>query len=157
MTQTPASGPFGPLTTPPISVAPTFCAAAVPQKRSPTKNSDRHFATRMRVLLPRRPGQSTPETRKNGVVLRFGAFLASRSGMRLRLSTAVLPACAGLVPAQPKGDDPPAVVVTALQTPVPKSYRRIAAGMERLERRHDPPPAASLRFRLLPRHRDTNM
>jgi hypothetical protein len=77
--------------------------------------------------------------------------------MRLRLCIAVLLACAGSVHAQPKGDETPAVVVTALRNPVAKSYRKIVAGMERFEKRHDLAPAASLRFRLLPRHRDTKM
>jgi hypothetical protein len=92
-----------------------------------------------------------------GSVLIFGAFLASGSGMSLRLYIAVLLACVGSVHAQPKGDEAPAVVVTALRNPVAKSYRRIVAGMERFEKRHHLAPAAALRFKLLPRHRDTKM
>jgi hypothetical protein len=50
-----------------------------------------------------------------------------------------------------------AVTVTALRNPVDKSYRRMIAGMELFERRRHLAPAASLRFKLLPRNRDTNM
>jgi hypothetical protein len=53
--------------------------------------------------------------------------------------------------------DSDAVTVTALRNPVDKSYRRIVAGMELFEKRHHLAPAASLRFKLLPRNRDTNM
>jgi len=53
--------------------------------------------------------------------------------------------------------DSDAVTVTALRKPVDKPYRRIIAGMELFEKRHHLAPAASLRFKLLPRHRDTNM
>lgn len=50
-----------------------------------------------------------------------------------------------------------AVAVTALRNPVDKPYRRIVAGMELFEKRHHLAPAASLRFKLLPRNSDTNM
>ena len=62
--------------------------------------------------------------------------------------------------AQPeaRGDpDDDAVVVTALRNPVAKSYRRMVAGMELFERRRPLAPAASLRFKLLPRNRRTKM
>jgi hypothetical protein len=55
----------------------------------------------------------------------------------------------------PRNDS--AISVTALRNPVDKSYRKMIAGMDRFEKRHDLAPAASLRFKLLPRHRDTNM
>jgi hypothetical protein len=58
--------------------------------------------------------------------------------------------------AYPQGDSD-AVNVTALRDPVDKSYRRIVAGMEVFEKRHHLAPAASLRFKLLPRNRDTDM
>jgi hypothetical protein len=51
----------------------------------------------------------------------------------------------------------PAVTVTALRNPVDKPYRKMIAGMDRFEKRHALAPAASLRFKLLPRHRGTNM
>ena len=50
------------------------------------------------------------------------------------------------------------VTVTALRNPVDKSYRRMVAGMELFEeKRRYLAPAATLRFKLLPRKRDTDM
>ena len=51
----------------------------------------------------------------------------------------------------------PPVQVKALREPVEKSYRKIVQGMDVFERRRNLAPNASLRFKLLPRHRDTNM
>ena len=45
----------------------------------------------------------------------------------------------------------PSVVVSAVRDPVDKSYRKMIKGMDRFEREHALAPAASLRFRLLPR------
>jgi hypothetical protein len=59
--------------------------------------------------------------------------------------------------AQPKPAPDDAVPVTALRNPVDKSYRRMVEGMELFEKRHQLAPNASLRFKLLPRHRDTDM
>jgi hypothetical protein len=53
--------------------------------------------------------------------------------------------------------DADAVKVTALRDPVDKPYRRMIGGMELFEIRRQLAPAASLRFKLLPRHRDTRM
>jgi hypothetical protein len=65
----------------------------------------------------------------------------------------VLLACCGAAQAQSD-----AVVVTGLRDPVAKSYRRMVAGTELFEkRRRELAPAASLRFKLLPRNRRTNM
>jgi len=51
-----------------------------------------------------------------------------------------------------------AVTVTALRDPVDKSYRRMVDGMDLFEmRRRELAPGATLRFKLLPRHRRTNM
>jgi hypothetical protein len=50
------------------------------------------------------------------------------------------------------------VHVTALRDPVTKSYRRMVAGMDLFERRKaELAPGAELRFRLLPRKRDTDL
>ena len=49
------------------------------------------------------------------------------------------------------------VVVEGLRNPVDKSYRRMVAGMELFEHRRHLAPAATLRFKLLPRNRATNM
>ena len=51
----------------------------------------------------------------------------------------------------------PPVEVSALRNPVEKSYRQIVRGMDLFERRHSLAPNAALRFKLLPRNRDTNM
>ena len=44
-----------------------------------------------------------------------------------------------------------------MRNPVDKSYRRMVEGMELFEKRHRLAPDAALRFKLLPRHRDTDM
>jgi hypothetical protein len=49
------------------------------------------------------------------------------------------------------------VTVTALRNAVEKPYRKMIAGMDHFDKRHALAPAASLRFKLLPRHRDTKM
>src|SRR4051812_33959245 len=49
------------------------------------------------------------------------------------------------------------VEVNALRDPVEKSYRKIMRGMDLFEQRHSVAPNASLRFKLLPRSRETNM
>jgi hypothetical protein len=51
----------------------------------------------------------------------------------------------------------PRVDVNAVRDPAEKSYRRIVRGMDLYERRHALAPNASLRFKLLPRNRDTSM
>jgi len=51
----------------------------------------------------------------------------------------------------------PAVEVRALRDPVEKSYRKIVQGMDLFERQRHRAPQASLRFKLLPRDRGTNM
>ena len=51
----------------------------------------------------------------------------------------------------------PPVEVTALRDPVEKSYRKIVKGMDLFEQRRSLAPNASLRFKLLPRSRETHM
>lgn len=51
----------------------------------------------------------------------------------------------------------PAVESRALRDPVEKSYRKIVRGMDLFEQRHSLAPNAPLRFKLLPRRRDTDM
>lgn len=53
--------------------------------------------------------------------------------------------------------DSDAVHITALRDPVSKSYRRMVAGMELFEKRRHLAPRAALRFKLLPRNRQTRM
>jgi hypothetical protein len=50
-----------------------------------------------------------------------------------------------------------AVTVSALRNPVDKSYRRMVSGLERFEKRRHLAPDATLRFKLLPRNRATDM
>ena len=85
----------------------------------------------------------------------------------LRLFLAVLvPAIAVLVPAHVCAADRaekteratlPPVTVSALKDPVEKSYRKIVRGMDVFDKRRSLAPGASLRFKLLPRNRDTHM
>ena len=51
----------------------------------------------------------------------------------------------------------PPVEISEMRDPVTKSYRRIVRGIEVFERRRDLAPNASLRFRLLPKERTTEM
>jgi hypothetical protein len=51
----------------------------------------------------------------------------------------------------------PAVSVAVLRDPVDKSYRKMLKGMDLFQEMHGMAPAASLRFRLLPRQVDTDM
>jgi len=51
----------------------------------------------------------------------------------------------------------PTVTVGAARDPVDKSYRKMLKGMELFEEKHSMAPNASLRYKLLPRRRDTNM
>jgi hypothetical protein len=50
-----------------------------------------------------------------------------------------------------------AVVVTAMRDPVDKSYRKMLKGMDLFEQQHAMAPGAQLRYKLLPRQRDTKM
>lgn len=50
-----------------------------------------------------------------------------------------------------------AVAVTAMRSPVSKSYRKMLDGMELFERQQARAPGASLRYKLLPRRKDTRM
>jgi hypothetical protein len=61
-------------------------------------------------------------------------------------------------PETPDATALPPVEVSALRDPVEKSYRKIVKGMDLFEqRRRTFAPNATLRFKLLPRHRATNM
>ena len=51
----------------------------------------------------------------------------------------------------------PSVTVKSTRDPVDKSYRKMIRGVERFERDHALAPAATLRFRLLPRQPGVNM
>jgi hypothetical protein len=77
---------------------------------------------------------------------------------RALLPLALLLACAAGW-AQERAPSLPSVTITAkaLRDPVEKSYRRMIRGMDLFERRHALAPDAPLRFKLLPRHRATDM
>ena len=62
----------------------------------------------------------------------------------------------GSAPAPPD-ERVPSVTVRATRDPVDKSYRKMIKGMERFEKDHALAPAASLRFRLLPRTKSVDM
>jgi hypothetical protein len=69
-------------------------------------------------------------------------------------------ACAGAVAqARPQGDAvlPTVTVTAAPHDSVEKSYRKMVKGMDLFEKLHALAPAASLRFKLLPRKHDTDM
>jgi hypothetical protein len=54
------------------------------------------------------------------------------------------------------GDDD-AIVIKAVRNPVDKSYRKMVQGMDLFEEKHALAPNAALRYKLLPRKRDTDM
>ena len=59
--------------------------------------------------------------------------------------------------AQPKESDVPVITITTDRDPVDKSYRRMVMGMDLFERNRRLAPEATLRFKLLPRRRETDM
>jgi hypothetical protein len=66
-------------------------------------------------------------------------------------------ACAADRQDKPAAAALPPVEVSALRDPVEKSYRKIVRGMDVFEQRRSLAPNAPLRFKLLPRRRETNM
>jgi hypothetical protein len=54
-------------------------------------------------------------------------------------------------------DAVPTVTVSRTRDPVDKSYRKMLKGMDLFEKKRSMAPNASLRYKLLPRQRDTNM
>lgn len=54
-------------------------------------------------------------------------------------------------------DTVPTITVSATRDPVEKSYRKMLRGMDLFEKKHSMAPTALLRYKLLPRRRDTNM
>lgn len=90
----------------------------------------------------------------------MGRSLSHRVGAAIQLAAAL--ACGSVFAAAPPEKPGAAVVlprveVSALRDPVEKSYRKIVNGMDLFEQRRALAPNASLRFKLLPRHRDTDM
>lgn len=54
-------------------------------------------------------------------------------------------------------DAVPTITVSTMRDPVDKSYRKMLKGMDLFEKKHSMAPGASLRYKLLPRQRDTKM
>jgi hypothetical protein len=76
----------------------------------------------------------------------------------LPLLLTLLIAAGGAWPQDRTSTLPPVTVsAEANRDPVEKSYRRMVRGMDLFERRHALAPDATLRFRLLPRHADTDL
>jgi hypothetical protein len=79
------------------------------------------------------------------------------------LQIALMLACAPSYAAEPQenagaaAEPVPSVAIHATRDPVDKSYRKMLKGMDLFERKHGMAPDASLRFKLLPRERGTNM
>lgn len=87
--------------------------------------------------------------------------MVSRRFLRSCLSAVLGSACT-LAHAQEKAiggtqAEVPVLTVIAPGDPVEKSYRKMILGMDLFERRRRLAPSASLRFKLLPRRKDTNM
>lgn len=71
---------------------------------------------------------------------------------------AVIASCTSLCAKEKSIDEVPQVIITGLSNPVEKSYRKVIRGMDYFERaRTALAPDASLRFKLLPRKRGTDL
>ena len=74
------------------------------------------------------------------------------------LSALVLACATALAQGKPPSDVLlPSVSSTAVRDPVDKSYRKMLRGMDLFEENRRMAPAATLRYKLLPRNRQTNM
>ena len=76
---------------------------------------------------------------------------------RQALLAATLVVLSSFSHAQPKESDVPTITITTDRDPVDKSYRRMVMGMDVFEQNRHLAPQASLRFKLLPRRRETDM
>jgi hypothetical protein len=85
----------------------------------------------------------------------------SRGALYAFLSAALVAACPGAFaqknPGGAKDSDIPVLTISTAKDPVDKSYRRMVRGIEVFEQNHHLAPDASLRFKLLPRRRETDM
>ena len=73
------------------------------------------------------------------------------------LLSAILVAVSLFACAQPRESDVPTITITTDRDPVDKSYRRMVMGMDVFEQNRHLAPQAALRFKLLPRRRETDM
>jgi hypothetical protein len=82
---------------------------------------------------------------------------------RAAMQVAMMLACTAAYADEPQekaraaADTIPTITVSTTRDPVEKSYRKMLKGMDLFEKKHSMAPNASLRYRLLPRQRDTNM
>jgi hypothetical protein len=79
--------------------------------------------------------------------------------MHVALASLLAVACGPAAAQDSRAKVLPSVTVTAKANPDPveKSYRKMVRGMDLFERQHAVSPDATLRFKLLPRRRDTDM
>jgi len=90
---------------------------------------------------------------------RMKMSMLSAAAMQVALSLACTAAYAD-APQDAAGasaDAVPTITVSSTRDPVDKSYRKMLKGMDLFEQKHGMAPKASLRYKLLPRQRDTNM
>jgi hypothetical protein len=86
-------------------------------------------------------------------------FCLSSAAMQVAMTLACTAAYAN-EPQEKAGaaaDAVPTVTVSRTRDPVDKSYRKMLKGMDLFEKKRSMAPNASLRYKLLPRQRDTNM
>jgi hypothetical protein len=87
--------------------------------------------------------------------------LAFLSGAAIRVALSLACAAAYADESQEKtgtaAETIPTIIVSTTRDPVDKSYRKMLKGMDLFEKKHSMAPNASLRYKLLPRQRDTNM
>jgi hypothetical protein len=86
-------------------------------------------------------------------------FCLSSAAMHVAIMLACTAACADEPQEKPGVAPDPRefILVNGTRDPVNKSYRKMLNGMALFEKMHGMAPNASLRFKLLPRQRDTNM
>lgn len=92
-------------------------------------------------------------------LLRFSSCVVTHMSRSWVLALALAATCFA-VNAQSAGDPslPPVTVAgKANRDPVEKSYRKMIKSMDLFDKQHAMAPSASLRFKLLPRRRDTDM
>lgn len=79
------------------------------------------------------------------------------------LQLAMMLACTGACASDPREnasaetESVTTITISRMRDPVDKSYRKMLKGMDLFEKKRSMAPGASLRYKLLPRQRDTNM
>jgi hypothetical protein len=94
---------------------------------------------------------------------RFSASMKSSCLLGAAMQNAIMLACTAACADGPQdktgaaADAVPTITVNRTRDPVDKSYRKMLKGMELFAKMRSTAPNASLRYKLLPRQRDTNM